>query len=235
MKKGRPMKILALVFLILGIVFTSVAIVLASINAHIKSKYTTVEATIVGFEEHHGNHDHALTFVEYSIDGQEYENSINVYNSFWSVGDKITVYYSPENPNQLISEIPVILLIIFGAIGICFIIVGAIFSFVEKRSKKKKNYLLENGLAVTATVIHFEVNRNISVNGRHPYKLEVEYDDGSNIHRFRSDNVWENVTSDCIGEMVKVYYEPNNMNKYYVDTAGLFNEAYKTNDNVIYH
>ncbi len=229
------MKILALVFLILGIVFTSVAIVLASINAHIKSKYTAVEATIVGIEEHHGNRDHALTFVEYSVDGQEYENSINFYNSFWSVGDKITVYYSPENPNQIKQEIPVILSIIFGAIGIWFIIVGLIFFFVERRFKMKKKYLLENGLSVMATVIHFEINRNVSVNGRHPYKLEVEYDDGLNIHRFRSDNVWENVTADCIGETVKVYYEPNNMNKYYVDTAGLFNEAYKTNDNVIYH
>lgn len=235
MKKVRPMKILMLVFLIVGIVFTSVTIILASINAHIKSKYTTVEATIVGIEEHYGNQDKTLTFVEYSVDGQEYENSMNIYSSFWSVGDKITVYYNPENPNQIKSEIPVILSIIFGAIGICFIIVGIIFFFVEKCSKKKKDYLLENGLSVTATVIHFEVNRNVSVNGRHPYKLEVEYDDGLNIHRFRSDNVWENVTSDCIGETVKVYYEPNNMNKYYVDTAGLFNEAYKTNDNVIYH
>ncbi|MDE6659745.1 MAG: DUF3592 domain-containing protein [Eubacterium sp.] len=208
MKNVRPMKILMLVFLILGIVFTSVTIVLTSINAHIKSKYTTVEATIVGIEEHHGNHDNTLTFVEYSVDGQEYENSINFYSSFWSVGDKITVYCNPENPNQVKSEIPVILLMIFGFIGIWFIIVGIVFFFLEKCSKKKKNYLLENGLVITATVIHFEENRNISVNGKHPYKLEVEYDDGLNVHRFKSDNVWEHVTSDCIGETVKVYYEP---------------------------
>ncbi len=47
--------------------------------------------------------------------------------------------------------------------------------------------------------------------------------------------MWENVTLECIGKTVKVYYEPNNMNNYFVDTTGLFNETYRVNDGVIYH
>ncbi|MCI9642004.1 MAG: hypothetical protein HFJ98_04340 [Eubacterium sp.] len=47
--------------------------------------------------------------------------------------------------------------------------------------------------------------------------------------------MWENVTSDCIGKTVKVYYEPNNMNNYFVDTTGLFNETDRINDGVVYH
>ena len=34
---------------------------------------------------------------------------------------------------------------------------------------------------------------------------------------------------------VKVYYEPNNMNNYFVDTTGLFNETDRINDGVVYH
>lgn len=232
MKNVKPMKILISVFLILGIVFTGLLSVFIAVNAHIKKEYTAVEATIVRFE---GHKDRASTFVTYSVDGQAYENSINSYSSTWSVGDEITVYYNPQNPNQIKTTMPIILFIMFGFIGILFIIVGIVFSFVEKNSKKKKAFLLESGSTLTATVIRFEVNMSLSVNGRHPYRLEVEYDDGNNKHRFKSDNVWENVTSDCIGETVKVYYDPNNMNKYYVDTDSLFNETYRIDDNVIYH
>lgn len=44
--------------------------------------------------------------------------------------------------------------------------------------------------------------------------------------------MWENVTLECIGKTVKVYYEPNN---YFVDTTGLFNETDRINDGVVYH
>lgn len=236
MRNIKPMKLLAMIFLIIGIVFTSMIGVFTAINLNVKNNYTPIEATIVDFARHRsGDKSSTLTVVEYSADGQKYENFLNSYSSTWSVGDSITVYYNPENPEQITFDIPIFMFIVFGTMGIVFIIVGSVFAVKERKLNNKKKRLLESGLTVTATVIDFEINTRISVNHRNPYIIVVEYDDGVKKHRFRSENVWENVTSDCIGETVKVYYEPNNMNNYYVDTAGLFNETYRINDNVIYH
>lgn len=92
-----------------------------------------------------------------------------------------------------------------------------------------------DSLVIHAEVVRFYENTRILVNKHYPFIIEADYDDGLKIHRFRSDNMWENVTLECIGKTVKVYYEPNNMNNYFVDTTGLFNETYRVNDGVIYH
>ena len=236
MRNVKPMKLLVLIFLIIGIVFTSMIGVFTAINLNIKNNYTPIEATIVDFSRHRsGDSDSTLTVVEYSVDGQKYENFLNSYSSTWAVGDRITVYYNPDNPNQVKSDIPVFVGIAFGAMGIVFIIVGSVFSVKERKLNKKKKQLLANGLTLTATVIDFSVNTSISVNHRHPYIVEVEYDDGVKKHRFRSENVWHRVTDAYIGETVKVYYEPNNMGNYYVDTDSLFALNNKIDNNVVYH
>lgn len=234
MRKINPMKLLVLIFLLIGIVFTGILGIFMAININIKKNYVPADATIVDFVRNHSG-DNTLTVVKYFVDGQEYESSLNSYSSNWSVGDRVNVYYNPENPDETKMEIPVIMMIVFPSFGIVFIAVGLFLCLKEKKLKRKKKKLIENGLSVNAKVIDFTVNTRISVNNRHPFIIIAEYDDSINKHRFRSDNVWENVTSDCIGETVKVYYEPNNMNNYYVDADGLFNETYSVNNNVIYH
>lgn len=237
MKKIKPMKLCILIFLIIGIIYTSLSAVFTAININIRNTCISVKAEIIDFEVYRGsdNDKHTKTVVKYVADGKEYTDKMNSYNSSWDIGDSVDVYYNPDNPKEIKNEMPVVLCLVFGLLGVAFLIASIVLIIKQKNKNAKRRNLLQNGLVINAEVIRFYENTGISVNRRYPFIIEADYDDGVKIHRFKSDNVWENVSADCIGQTVKVYYEPNNMNNYYVDTTGLFHENYKLNDNVIYH
>ena len=237
MKKIKPIKMCIIIFLIFGVVYTAFGAAFTIVNIKIKSNCIPVEAEIIDFETYYdSDHDkHTKTIVKYSVDNQEYTDKINSYNSSWDIGDSIDVYYDPQNPQKIESEMPIVLCFVFGLLGVAFLITSIVLIIKQKNKNAKRRNLIQNGLVVNAEIVRFYENTRISVNKRYPFIIEADYNDGSNTHRFRSDNVWENVTTACIGKTVKVYYEPNNMNNYYVDTAGLFNEFYRINDNIIYH
>ena len=237
MKNVKPMKLLSIIFLFNGILWTMLSVVFTSVNINMKNNYIPIQAEIIDFETYYdSDHDkQTKTIVKYIVDDQEYTDQLNSYNSAWRVGDSVDVYYDPLYPQKIKSEMPVVMCVIFGSLGVVFIVVSIILIIKQKNKNAKRRNLIQNGLVLNASIVNFYENTRISVNRRCPFIIEADYNDGINVHRFKSDNVWENVTSACIGETVKVYYESNNMNNYYVDTADLFHKTYKINDNVIYH
>ena len=237
MKNVKPMKLLIIIFLFIGIVWTTLSVAFISVNINLKNNYIQIQAEIIDFETYYdSDHDkHTKTIVKYIVDDQEYTDQLNSYNSAWRVGDSVDVYYDPLHPQEVKSEMPVVMCVIFGTMGVTFVAVSIVLIIKQKRKNTKHKNLIQNGLVINASIVNFYENTRISVNRRCPFIIEADYNDGINVHRFKSDNVWESVTSACIGETVKVYYDPNNMNNYYVDTAGLFDNPYRLNNNLIYH
>ncbi|MDE6722823.1 MAG: DUF3592 domain-containing protein, partial [Eubacterium sp.] len=212
MKNVKPMKLLIIIFLFIGIFWTAMSAIFTSININLKNNGILTQAEIIDFESYYdSDHDkHTNTIVKYVVDGEEYTDQLNAYNSAWRVGDSVDVYYDPLHPQEVKSEMPVMMCIIFGTMGVTFIVVSIVLIIKQKSKNVKCRKLIENGISVNASIVNFYENTRISVNKRYPFIIEADYNDGSNIHRFRSDNVWKNVTSSCIGETVKVYYDPNN-------------------------
>ena len=67
-------------------------------------------------------------FVEYEVEGQKYRNELNIYKSSMREGQRIEVFYDPENPGDSriasggVSIIILIMVIIFLTFGTGFIV-----------------------------------------------------------------------------------------------------------------
>lgn len=237
MRNKKPIKFLIFTFLLLGTIFTCVGVVMNVININIRTNYTPVEATITGFESRktNDNTDDMHTIIDYTLHGEEYSTVLWSYSSSWEIGDTITVYSNPNHPDRITQGVPKVIGILFPTIGLTAIIIAVYFLRRERRLAKKKRDLMENGLTLKATVVDFSVNTNIAVNQRHPFVVEVEYDEFGQKHRFKSEYVWQNVTSLDLGKEVTVFYQHNNMDNYYVDIDEIFTQDDNIDTNIIYH
>lgn len=82
------------------------------------------------------------TIIAYTVDGAEYQGTLNIYSSSYVKDDTVTVYYDLSNPNRfevpelseaafgtmgdIFSGVGTVFLIIFGFLGIILLIVGVI-------------------------------------------------------------------------------------------------------------
>ncbi len=111
---------------------------------------------------------------------------------------------------------------IFGVIGLPFLFIGIGFLIYCIRKKKQTQMLLETGQQIWATVTGYEVNVNVSVNGRHPIRLNCEYRDPytGSVILYRSGNCW-NPGEGYVGQSAAIYVNPNHPREYYVDTDSI--------------
>lgn len=140
--------IFGLVFGGLGMGFSEAA---KSDQDYISDGYASCMGTIVSTE---GSGDYtsgpsSKTTITYTVDGLEYQGTLNIYSSSYVKGDAVTVYYDLSNPNHfevpeiseaafgtmsaVFSGVGIIFAVLFGFVGIILLIVGVILI----RSAKK--------------------------------------------------------------------------------------------------
>ena len=96
--------------LIVGIVFVGVGIFLYTHGAHLKKVCTSSnQATVVDFEQDIDNESNSITYypiVEYEVNGKKYNSRYSTGDTThkYSVGQKITILYNPDNPNEYYIE-----------------------------------------------------------------------------------------------------------------------------------
>lgn len=128
-------------FLILGIVFLIVSLVVNISFQKKKEKCTQgVEATIVDMNKMErtetGNDAPYISYFpvyEYEYEGKIYRKGSNVGNNknSFEIGKKVQIYIDPENPEVIYedSSIPKLIVRIFGGIGIVFILIVVCLKF----------------------------------------------------------------------------------------------------------
>ena len=118
---------------------------------------------------------------------------------------------------------------IFLGLGILFLIVGITCMTVLCRRRSRNEQLVKNGFYVTARVRDIYPNENIRINGRSPFVLECHYKDPTTgtVHVFKSENIMF-YPIDAKDTDIRVYVDPQNPDRYYVDTSSL-------TDSVIIH
>ena len=118
---------------------------------------------------------------------------------------------------------------IFLGLGILFLIVGITCMTVLCRRRSRNEQLVKNGFYVTARVRDIYPNENIRINGRSPFVLECHYKDPTTgtVHVFKSENIMF-YPIDAKDTDIRVYVDPQNPDRYYVDTSNL-------TDSVIIH
>lgn len=113
-----------------------------------KSKdYPETEATVSKielFEEEYTESDgtvHEATYtvyVDYTVDGKDYKNvEYGVFQKGYKAGDKVTIKYNPENPEDITQPNTFLLPILLLAGGVAAL-VGGIASIVVEVKKHKK-------------------------------------------------------------------------------------------------
>lgn len=237
--KSKRMSV-KLVFNILGIIFFAVGAVLFIIGCFVffsgmnfKDNAEITEAVITDIDVYRktkGELGHRL-LIEYTVDDVEYEQILDEYNSEMYIGKKITVYYDPKNPSDVRTG-SLLLPIIFTSIGGGFIIIGSVFLIINIKSSRRRKYLMKNGDVFTGKIINVKMNMSVTINYRHPYKVECEVTDPYTNERYlySSENITDDI-SEFIGSDVTVYVDKNNKGKYYVDIKELINK-YNSESNI---
>lgn len=236
-KPNQIVKILFTAFSVFGLIFLAVAVFLTVRSMEITRSHVKTDATIVDFSGYDSNWEgehrsSRSTIVEYQAGGATYQADLHSYSSSWQLGDKVTVYFDPQNPRDVTSGLSNLLLpLIFGILGLVFALTGLIGLAVQWRSAGKKRRLRETGLLVYGEIVDVYYNEGLSVNGRHPLVAECKYVDGEGtVHIFRSDSIWKYLDPEVVGQRVPVYVEPDNLERYYVDV-----DALEPSQKVVYH
>lgn len=231
MKHDKVLKVLEIVFCIIGLVMLGVGIIIFFSGIKKKNTYKTIEAVISEIESYRdveGDVFHRV-YVTYRIPGtgELHETEIGYYSSFMSEGDTIEVMYNPENPKKIVVLNGYwISAGIFAFIGVIFGGLGGAFFLKEVKKYLKQRKLLADGQYIMARIDSVKYNRSYSLNGRHPYNIICNFhDDYKDLtYIYKSDNIWfdpaEIISSRGIEE-IKVYIDRNNPKHYYVDTSVL--------------
>ena len=148
------------------------------------SRYTKngvpTEATITdihSYVDSNGDTEHTVT-VMFEVGGETYGGSLGVYVSGMKVGDKVEVFYMPDNPNDFgcpeYSVLPAVICFVAAAVIACFVVVPVV---VSKAKKAKLKRLKESGKHVVARICQVKES-NTRINGREVARLVCMTADG---------------------------------------------------------
>jgi len=112
--------------------------------------------------------------------------------------------------------------IVFGAVGGPFLAVGLGFGCFVLHRRAVVRRVVQQGHSVMARAVGIRPDLNIRVNGRCPNVLECHWQDPSTgvLHVFQSRCLFF-CPSELLDRPVRVYVDPGNMNRYYVDVDAL--------------
>lgn len=216
MKETRLEKIFAICFSAVTVVLLGVALICAGFAFKTQKEADLITGVIMDI---YGEG----TEVSYVYHGREYEAYLTETSSSMRPGEAIELYVQQNNPEKVRTKALLFLPVwILSVIGVCFFIVALVFIILAGTKGKKKRYLLAEGRAVEAVVIGGHMNYSVSVNGRHPWKLECQYEDISQnaTYLYSSYNIWQDPQL-YVGQTVRVYIDRQNPKKYYVDVEKL--------------
>jgi len=119
-----------------------------------------------------------------------------------------------------------ILPLIFGGIGLLFLLSGLAVAVARLHRRLRARRIVNAGYYVTAEVADLRVNFSVQVNGRSPYVMECHYQDPETgvLHVFDSRPLYY-CPAELIGKPVRVYVEEGNFGHYYVDADSILPEV----------
>jgi len=144
----------------------------------------------------------------------------------YAEGEKVPVLYRPSDPHNARIDGAFSLwggALIVGGLGAIFFTIGAAMILFTRLKEKKIDYLRQHGTPIKADLQGIELNTSFHVNGRHPFRVLVQWQDPvtSELHIFRSDNLWFDPSRYVEGKEITVFMERNNPKKFHVDLSFL--------------
>ena len=233
----KALRLMFGIFLFIGLLFMVIAGFVASSSQEKIDTYIQVEGIVIDLEQSSSSSDNSYTYfpvVEYTADDgnvYSFRSSVGSSPPSYEINETVTVMHPPDQPQSgQINDFTSLWLvaIIFGGLGFVFFAVGLGGFIHQKNANKRKEFLLRNGQKITANVTAVTINRNLTVNGRNPFRITCQRHESSNntVHTFESENIWFDPSSFAPqGKEVTVYVDYTNPKKYYVDISFLPKQA----------
>lgn len=226
------------IFFVLGTIAIVCAIGIVIRDVYFIKKAIEVEATVAECKvEYNGSGSSrsrdVAVYVDYIYNGKEY-NHVLVEQRKEKEHKKnsvITIYINPSSPSEPLTDSSFLVWIKIIVCGMVFFSIGILILVLERKSKRQKEFLMENGITVYAKLRNiYKKNKNADS----PLVLRCTYcDENNRDHTYVSEGAYNDLTKCfCEGEMIEVKVMPNDYSKYYIDLEGLWEKktrGYKLN------
>lgn len=216
------------IFLLTGLILITVGVITLVSGTRFKEKSVSVNAVISDIEKvetsntnHKNRRYKQRIYVTYEFDGKIYEDQRLLSSSRSDyVGKELTLLVNRSDPEDVRRETELYLAsIIVFSLAPVFLVIGAVAIIIDLRQGGRKKKLLHSGISIYASISQMNMNRNVQVNGRHPYVVICSYEDPSKgkTYLFKSKSLWTDPSLVYhIGDTVKVLVDPNDYRKYVV-------------------
>lgn len=156
----------------------------------------------------------------------EFRSSYGTYPASYHRGEEVQVLFVPGEPEsaQIDSSFSLWAPVIFtAALGMLFFLIAVGLTIVPALRSGGVRKLRQSGRLVQGQFQCVERNTGFEVNGKNPYRIVCQWQNPatSDIHVFRSDNLWFDPTDHIQRESIPVYINPSNPKRYWVDTSFL--------------
>ncbi|KIP96305.1 MULTISPECIES: DUF3592 domain-containing protein [Pseudomonas] len=206
----------------IGALLLAVAIGIQVSRISGEAQMMRVEGSIVDVE------DGCPTVSFTTLDGTlgEYHSSTCSTPPSFDIGERVAVYYDPQEPERAridSFEQNWIGSLIVGGIGAVFLAIGLLFVLPPLFAKRRAAELRVSGTAVQAELVDVELNGSLSINGRNPYRIVAQWlnPQTNKLHVFRSENLWFDPGPYISESLVTVMIDPSNPRRYSMDTRFL--------------
>lgn len=233
MKSPKILIAVQMILLLFGVVFVAVSVFWSLHIRQFVAVAQRTDGTVVDLElmRRHSSQSSSTTWaprVQFSTpDGQSHQfiSTSGSNPPSYSRGEHVGVLFEPDHPENARIDSFFSLWgvgVIFGAIGLVFLAIGAAMMLILRKGRAR-NSLLKTGKKIEARIQSVERNAGVSINGRSPFRILSQWQDPqtSLLHVFASENIWYDPTQFLHRESVDVYIEPANPKHYYVDTSFL--------------
>ena len=216
--------LVGIIFLIIGIIFGIIITVMKiSENKFINNSIETIgiiENIRYNYSTFDDNDSIDVIISYQDKQGKKYTNKSDYYSSNMQEGEKITVYYSKDNPNKFIVKKADFFNYIFYGMSSLFIILGIILIIIPYIKKKKGLNLRYTGIKLMATITSVSLNKSYNINGKSPYVIYANYIYNDLVYEAKSNNIWYEVEYILNTYQIKelpIFINPTNPKKYYLD------------------
>ncbi len=229
----KTMQVLAIIkylFSLIGLGMLFGAFLLFNGTNSFLSEATRAEGTVVDLVRSRSSdsttYAPVVTFMNQQGQDIEFVSSVSSNPPSYSIGEKVTVLYRPGEPQNAKIDGFFSLwfgVIILGALGSIFFLIGAGIIITTLLKGRKEEYLKKNGVPIETDFQSVELNGSLSVNGRHPFRVLSQWRNPatSEVHLFHSNNLWYDPTSYITSKRITVFIEPDNPKNYLVDLSFL--------------
>lgn len=126
-----------IMFAILGVIFIIVGLFTVKNVLNYENKIDTVGTITKIITYHRGTDDESHeVYVSYTVDGENYESRLGSYASSFYEGKEIEMYYDKDDPSKIGVKSLDLLVWLFPALGLIFVILGGREIIVELNRKR---------------------------------------------------------------------------------------------------